>query len=318
MHRPVEGEPYCEGPDDELQLERLRPGLDLGDGWRRRTDVLLVRPAGIDDGADGWQRELDSRLRLRRVRHQSGSSANYWLYTGEQRDSDSSFYYLRARYYDPAIGRFLGQDPLSGHGLSPQTLNPYAYGLNNPVLLIDPSGHFSHKSLWNETKKVGEGLVQVAKAAAPYVVDCAAWGAVGFAVTGGQVAGAAAGCATAIGGRLWKDLGPTDPLLQGLGQCVIWAAGGVRTAIVAGASKLAYGAGGCLGGGGASLSGGSAPAQCGVWAIAGAVAAAGNRVFRLGQVAVGAATSCLAALASNQASDALASGGLGVGAGGKE
>lgn len=67
------------------------------------------------------------------IRTQSGASPNYWLFTGEQRDSDSSFYYLRARYYDPAIGRFLGQDPLPMGNL-------YAYAGNNPLRYVDPSG----------------------------------------------------------------------------------------------------------------------------------------------------------------------------------
>ncbi len=40
------------------------------------------------------------------VRSQTGTSADYWLFTGEQRDGDSGFYYLWARYYDPSIGRF--------------------------------------------------------------------------------------------------------------------------------------------------------------------------------------------------------------------
>jgi RHS repeat-associated protein len=38
--------------------------------------------------------------------------ANEWLFTSEQRDVESGLYYLRAWYYDPAIGRFLSQDPL--------------------------------------------------------------------------------------------------------------------------------------------------------------------------------------------------------------
>ncbi len=67
------------------------------------------------------------------IRSQTGSSPNQWLFTGEQRDSDSSMYYLRARYYDPAIGRFLSQDPAgAGH--------PYAYGENNPATFVDPYG----------------------------------------------------------------------------------------------------------------------------------------------------------------------------------
>lgn len=67
------------------------------------------------------------------LRSQSGSSDNFWLFTGEQHDADSGMYYLRARYYDPAIGRFLSQDPLgAGH--------PYVYGSNNPVRYVDPLG----------------------------------------------------------------------------------------------------------------------------------------------------------------------------------
>jgi RHS repeat-associated protein len=67
------------------------------------------------------------------IRSQSGGGSNQWLFTGEQRDSDSGLYYLRARYYDPAIGRFLGLDPL-GIG------NGYSYVSNNPVNYVDPYG----------------------------------------------------------------------------------------------------------------------------------------------------------------------------------
>jgi RHS repeat-associated protein len=48
--------------------------------------------------------------------------------------------HLRARYYDPAIGRFLSADPLVGAPSQPQTLNRYAYALNNPVNRVDPTG----------------------------------------------------------------------------------------------------------------------------------------------------------------------------------
>ena len=57
-----------------------------------------------------------------------------------QRDSESGFYYLRARYYHPTIGRFLGQDPVAGSTGNAQSQNRYAYVLNNPVNLIDPVG----------------------------------------------------------------------------------------------------------------------------------------------------------------------------------
>ncbi len=48
--------------------------------------------------------------------------------------------FLRARYYDPAIGRFLSQDPMTGRPQEPQAINRYPYVLNNPVNLLDPAG----------------------------------------------------------------------------------------------------------------------------------------------------------------------------------
>jgi len=67
------------------------------------------------------------------------SSSQPFGFAGEQRDSDGLMY-LRARYYDPAIGRFMSRDPLAGGMGFPQSLNRYSYALNNPVSNIDPSG----------------------------------------------------------------------------------------------------------------------------------------------------------------------------------
>lgn len=74
------------------------------------------------------------------MRTKSGVLSTRWLFTGEQRDSESELYYLRARYYDPAVGRFLGEDPFRGWAVSPQSHNPYAYVMNNPALYVDPMG----------------------------------------------------------------------------------------------------------------------------------------------------------------------------------
>ncbi len=68
------------------------------------------------------------------VRSQTGSATNPWRFTGQQLDAESSLYFLRARYYDPSTGRFLGRDPLSA------SVNPYSYADNNPVNATDPSG----------------------------------------------------------------------------------------------------------------------------------------------------------------------------------
>jgi RHS repeat-associated protein len=69
----------------------------------------------------------------------SGSLTNYFRYTGREFDTETNLYYYRARYYDPTTGRFASQDPLGFIG-GP---NAYAYTVNDPILLIDPSGLYS-------------------------------------------------------------------------------------------------------------------------------------------------------------------------------
>ena len=62
------------------------------------------------------------------------SDANPFRYCGEYYDSEIGQIYLRARYYDPTVGRFTQSDPaMSG-------ANWYVYCSNNPILFVDPSG----------------------------------------------------------------------------------------------------------------------------------------------------------------------------------
>lgn len=44
------------------------------------------------------------------------------------------------RFYNPSLGRFLTKDAAEPLSSNPQTLNEYVYSLNNPIVLIDPSG----------------------------------------------------------------------------------------------------------------------------------------------------------------------------------
>ncbi len=62
-------------------------------------------------------------------------------YTGEMRDEATGLVFLRARYYDPATGRFFQQDPLR------LEQNLYAYVASNPINRIDPSGLFSLRAI---------------------------------------------------------------------------------------------------------------------------------------------------------------------------
>ncbi len=61
---------------------------------------------------------------------------NRITYKGQQYDGVTSQYYLRARFYNPVIGRFTQEDIYRGDGL-----NLYAYCSNNPIIYYDPSGY---------------------------------------------------------------------------------------------------------------------------------------------------------------------------------
>ena len=70
----------------------------------------------------------------------TGTPQTDFLYTGQQYDDLTDLYNLRARMYDPGIGRFLGQDIYPIDYQNPVELNRYVYTANNPINLVDPSG----------------------------------------------------------------------------------------------------------------------------------------------------------------------------------
>ncbi|WP_304519304.1 GH-E family nuclease [Clostridium estertheticum] len=81
---------------------------------------------------------------------------NRITYTGQQFDGITNQYYLRARFYNPVIGRFTQEDSYRGDGL-----NLYAYCGNNPVGYFDPSGYNalceSKSSSWNDFQRENKG-----------------------------------------------------------------------------------------------------------------------------------------------------------------
>ena len=65
------------------------------------------------------------------------SIANPFQFTGRENEGLAGLYYYRARYYDPSIGRFLSEDPISGwYGQN----TFYAYVRNSPTNYVDPFG----------------------------------------------------------------------------------------------------------------------------------------------------------------------------------
>jgi RHS repeat-associated protein len=88
--------------------------------------------------------------------------SNPFKFTGQYFDSEINEYYLRARQYDPQIGRFTSRDPVFGNFQEPMTLHRYLYCQNDPINRTDPLGLFyllnqpgiSYSYGWEETQQV--------------------------------------------------------------------------------------------------------------------------------------------------------------------
>ncbi|GIW91484.1 MAG: hypothetical protein KatS3mg109_1916 [Pirellulaceae bacterium] len=147
-------------------------GLDLiaqvrPDGSRRwyHADALgSVRALTDDAGQMAATYDYDA---FGAVRHQTDGAINPFTFTGEQVDGEIGLVYLRTRYYDPTVGRFVSRDGFPGHDLLTQSRNRYAYVQNNPILHDDPDGQ-----IWNFVTGAAAGVLEYSvKVAARNVVE---------------------------------------------------------------------------------------------------------------------------------------------------
>ena len=134
-------------------------------------------------------------------------------YRGYYYDTETGLYYLKTRYYDPEVGRFITIDDISY--LDPETvngLNLYAYCGNNPVMRVDPNGTSWWSDFW---KGVGNivGAILVVTAVTVLVAVTAGGAAIALGAStamvsaiamGATVGGLAAG-AMEIGNQLYNN-----------------------------------------------------------------------------------------------------------------
>ena len=65
---------------------------------------------------------------------------NPFRYRGYMYDEETGYYYLRSRYYNPEMGRFLNADGYVSTGVGLDGYNMFAYCNNNPIMLTDSNG----------------------------------------------------------------------------------------------------------------------------------------------------------------------------------
>ena len=63
-------------------------------------------------------------------------------YTGHMLDNSAGLTYMKARYYDHSIGRFLSNDPVGFIAANPMMFNRYSYAAGNPYKYFDPDGRY--------------------------------------------------------------------------------------------------------------------------------------------------------------------------------
>ena len=68
---------------------------------------------------------------------------NPFRYRGYVHDEESALYYLRSRYYNLVIGRFVNADVIQASYSSMLQYNLYCYCLNNPAIYADSEGRFA-------------------------------------------------------------------------------------------------------------------------------------------------------------------------------
>jgi len=132
-----------EETDSEDAASKYVYGLDLIEGFHFHSNdfyqydglgsvIQLTDASGRPDVSYAYDAWGNSIL--------SGPPNNPFRFTGQALEAGAGLYYLRARYYDPTVGRFIGKDPYRGTSLDPRTLAAYLYAKNDPVGLSDPLG----------------------------------------------------------------------------------------------------------------------------------------------------------------------------------
>ncbi len=130
-------------------------------------DIIRICNAGGDTVVeytyDAWGKVLSVTGTLASTLGQD----NPFRYRGYYYDTETGFYYLQTRYYDPEVGRFLNADVIIGANGDIPGYNMFAYCSNNPVMGFDPTGR-GFLDFWDDIgdilDDIGEFFVDVGEA----------------------------------------------------------------------------------------------------------------------------------------------------------
>jgi RHS repeat-associated protein len=182
-----------DGTNRYMHADGLIAEIDGANAARYHLGDALGSVRGMADGAGALVATASYDV-YGAVRATTGTESVFG-YTGEQRDAETGFTYLRARYLNPALGRFMSADSVQPNAPGTQGYNLYAYVANNPATWVDPSGHSVAGAAMLGMVMADPGLMYALMAACLVAAGAAA----------GATAGAGAGAAASGAGTVaWQ------------------------------------------------------------------------------------------------------------------
>jgi RHS repeat-associated protein len=181
-------------------LDRLAMNSGGSPFYYHRDLIGSVVNVTSAEGATEWSYEYEPfGVERSAVQDDPSAPVNPIRFTGELYDDALGTYDLRAREYDPSLGRFVQTDPVASQ-LGDAYVASYLYADNLPTLLTDPSG----KCPWCVAAGIGAVVGAVAGAATygadvAFTSDTFSWRGLGGATAGGAVTGAFAGGTLGLG-----------------------------------------------------------------------------------------------------------------------
>src|SRR5439155_24676810 len=119
---------YLNSPDIDNKLRQTTGST---------ASYFLADHLGSTNGLANASGNLTSQSGYDSFGNQTAGLSTRYGFTGRERDDVTGLQYNRARWYDPAIGRFISEDPI---GLTGGDVNLYGYVRNNSINYRDPSG----------------------------------------------------------------------------------------------------------------------------------------------------------------------------------
>ena len=272
---------YISGPEGVIAVYTKKGSNQTALTYKHRDHIGSVVMISNDTGAivahysyDAWGKRRNSDWSNSLT--DTSKLANERGFTGHEHYDLFELIDMNGRIYDPVLARFLSPDPFIQDPTNLQSLNRYAYVVNNPLTLVDPSGHFFGflalgkiggflSSLGGPFKLIGGVMMDIAAAAEHVANVSGQWlkenwktivvaavaitvgvltAGVGAGVLGVIISGAASGFASGVTATLLNGGNIGDALIAGAKGAAI---GAITSAATFGVGSLAEAAGKSMG-----------------------------------------------------------------------